>query len=243
MARFGGCLVIGGLVWTLTAPVQALDKMGGAEMLQQHLQTSRDQMRMLSDRTKALANQFDVVKTALLDSRRRNVEQAARISALGNQLEALHRQRRVRTVFFSELAGRLGEIPGIEVSGDKIVLSGDWLFESGVARISTNAESSLSRLIEALLQVKDEVPDDMAWALRIEGHTDSLQPGPDSTFDSDWAMSSARALSVLGAFQAQGLPSRHLSAAALADTRPLVFGVGDAAKRLNRRVEIHLSLR
>lgn len=243
MARFGECLIFGGLVWILTAPVQALDKVDGTAVLQEHLQTSRDQMRVLSDRTKALANQFDLVKTALLDSRRRNLEQAARISALGNQLEALHRQRRVRTVFFSELAGRIGEIPGIEITGDKVVLSGDWLFEPGVARISTDAEPSLSQLIEALRQVKDEVPDDMAWALRIEGHTDSLQPGPDSAFESDWAMSSARALAVLKSLQAQGLPPRHLLAAALADTRPLVFGVGDAAKRLNRRIEIHLSLR
>ncbi len=241
MSRFTS-LVLAGWMVTISSPLQALENVQDAEQLEQHLKTSRDQMRLLNDRTKALVSQFDMVKTALLDSHRRNQEQAARISALGNQLETLHQQRRVRTLFFFELANRLGRGSAVEISGDKIVLSGDWLFEAGAADISSAAEPVLTQLAEALLEARNEVPADMSWSLRIEGHTDSMQPEPDSEFNSDWAMSSARALAVLGSLQGQGLSPRHLSTASYADTRPLVFGVGEAAKRLNRRIEIHLSL-
>lgn len=242
MARLVTSILIATMISVPAAPLQAFDKVHDAEALQQHLDTSREQMRMLGDRTKALASQFDLVKTALLDSRRRNQEQAARISALGNQLETLHRQRRLRTLFFSELASRIEPGADLDINGDKVVLSGDWLFEPDGAAISVEAEERFSRLAEALLEVANEVPRDVSWSLRIEGHTDSLQPGPDSEFESDWALSSARALAVLERLQERGLSRRHLAAAALADTRPLVFGGGEAAKRLNRRIEIHLAV-
>ena len=83
-------------------------------------------------------------------------------------------------------------------------------------------------------------PDEYAWRLRVEGHSDSRPLRSNRRFDTNWELSAARALSMLRFLVAKGLPESRLSAVGLADTERRDPGDSSAAHRRNRRIEIHL---
>ena len=84
------------------------------------------------------------------------------------------------------------------------------------------------------------MPSEFPWRLRIEGHSDSRPLRSNPRFDSNWELSSARAVSLLQFLVAQGLPEDRLSAVGLADTNLRDPGSSKASHRRNRRIELHL---
>ena len=72
---------------------------------------------------------------------------------------------------------------------------------------------------------------------RIEGHTDST-PVKNSKFESNWELSSARAMNVLHYLSGLGVDEKNFSVAGYADTRALYQGDTPEAKAYNRRVDI-----
>ena len=72
---------------------------------------------------------------------------------------------------------------------------------------------------------------------RIEGHTDSI-PVKNSKFESNWELSSARAMNVLHYLSGLGVDEKNFSVAGYADTRALHKGDTPEAKAYNRRVDI-----
>ena len=78
--------------------------------------------------------------------------------------------------------------------------------------------------------------------LRIEGHTDD-SPVQGGRFRGNWDLSAARAATVTGYLQdAHRVPPAHLSAVGLADTKPVSREPTEAARELNRRVELVVEL-
>lgn len=74
--------------------------------------------------------------------------------------------------------------------------------------------------------------------ISIEGHTDSIAINT-SQFSSNWALSSARAVSVAhGLFEGGLLRPDRFAVKGLAETQPLVANDSPANRSLNRRVEI-----
>ena len=72
---------------------------------------------------------------------------------------------------------------------------------------------------------------------RIEGHTDST-PVKNSKFESNWELSSARAMNVLHYLSGLGVDEKNFSVTGYADTRALYKGDTPEAKAYNRRVDI-----
>ena len=72
---------------------------------------------------------------------------------------------------------------------------------------------------------------------RIEGHTDST-PVKNSKFESNWELSSARAMNLLPYLSGLGVDEKNFSVAGYADTRALYEGDTPEAKAYNRRVDI-----
>lgn len=76
--------------------------------------------------------------------------------------------------------------------------------------------------------------------LRVDGHTDR-QPIRDSTFRSNWELSTARAISVIEFLVAQGIAPEHLAAAGFGEYRPIDPADDEIAYRRNRRIEFKLT--
>src|SRR5687768_16546265 len=99
----------------------------------------------------------------------------------------------------------------------------------------------MDKLAQALKELESEIPADIAWVLRVDGHTDS---DPIQTVcKSNWELSSARAIAVVKYLISQGISPKHLVAAGFGEFQPLDPGESEDAKTRNRRIELKLTER
>lgn len=161
-------------------------------------------------------------------------------AALLQQVEQLEQYR---SEFFGRLRRILGDRPDVVIVGDRFVFPSELLFPSGSARLEPEGEAQLERLAATLREVAAEIPPDIDWVLRVDGHTDRRPVGPGSPFRSNWELSTARAISVVEFLIRKGIPPERLVAAGFGEFRPLDPGDGEAAWRRNRRIEFKLTER
>src|SRR6185312_5325172 len=110
----------------------------------------------------------------------------------------------------------------------------------GDATVSAEGIAALSKLAEAIKQLQGEIPADINWVLRIDGHTDK-RPINTVEFPSNWELSAARAIAVLKYLQGDGVSAQHLVAAGFGDSRPIDPGETDEAFARNRLIEFKLT--
>jgi chemotaxis protein MotB len=87
-----------------------------------------------------------------------------------------------------------------------------------------------------------DIPADLDWVLRIDGHTDR-RPIFTAQFPSNWELSTARAGAVAKYLISRGLPADRMVIAGYAEFRPLDPADTDAAYNKNRRIEFKLDQR
>ena len=97
-------------------------------------------------------------------------------------------------------------------------------------------------MANALLEIDKKIPAEIAWVLRVDGHTD-VRPVSGLTFKSNWELSSARAISVVQYLISRGIPAQRLVAAGFAEFQPLDTANTEDAYRRNRRIELKLTER
>lgn len=122
----------------------------------------------------------------------------------------------------------------IEVVGDDkrttIRIREKGSFPSGSAKLRPGYEPVIKKIIVALKEMEGKI--------QVSGHTDNI---PISTFrfESNWELSSARAVSILNAILKLGdIPPERFVVKGHADTEPLVPNTTAQNRALNRRVEI-----
>jgi chemotaxis protein MotB len=117
------------------------------------------------------------------------------------------------------------------------------LFASGSADLSPQGQQALTPIADAILQLINEIPSDLDWVLRVDGHTDRVPPGPNAPFESNWELSTARSLSVIAYFESRGVPPRRLLAAGFGEHYPINEARTAEAYAQNRRIELKLTSR
>ncbi len=111
-------------------------------------------------------------------------------------------------------------------------LDGSALFESGSADISPDAFAVLKELLKIIKANSCRV--------RVEGHTDNI-PIFTEKFDSNWELSTARAVNIVKYLVEEGnIAPQRLSAVGYGESRPLVPNDTPEHRARNRRVEIIL---
>ena len=91
-------------------------------------------------------------------------------------------------------------------------------------------------------EIADEIPPEIDWVLRVDGHTDSTPVSADSQFRDNWELSQARALSVVRYMtQVQGLPPDRLAATGFGEYQPIDPGrhARGAGAQPPHRAEVH----
>jgi chemotaxis protein MotB len=78
--------------------------------------------------------------------------------------------------------------------------------------------------------------------VRVDGHTDT-RPINTAQFPSNWALSASRAIAVVQALVARGVPPQHLLAAGFGEYQPIDLGTTEEAYARNRRIELKLTER
>jgi len=103
------------------------------------------------------------------------------------------------------------------------------LFAEGQAALTPRAEDVLAGLAPLLARAPSR--------LRVEGHTDDLRISSPQ-FPSNWELSTARAISVVGYLEGHGISRDRLSVAGYGEFHPLAPNDSAERRALNRRVEI-----
>lgn len=205
------------------------------------------QVELLNQQISALRRQIAALEDALDASEKQDRESQTRIADLGQRLNVALARRvqelsQYRSDFFGQLRRLIGERDDIRIVGDRFVFQAEVFFGSGSAEIGPDGQAALDKLARALLQLEQQIPNDINWVLRIDGHTDN-RPISTPTFASNWELSSARAISVVKYLIGQGVPAKRLVAAGFGEYQPLSDGLLEEDLRRNRRIELKLTER
>lgn len=206
-------------------------------------------VELLNQQIAALRRQMAALNAALGAAEERDAEAKTRIVDLGRRLNAALAQRvkelaRYRSEFFGRLRSILSQRADIRVVGDRFVFQSEVLFPQGSADINVQGSSELEKLALALLEVGAQIPTDINWVLRVDGHTD-IDPIRSNTspFASNWELSAARAIAVVKRLIERGVPPQKLVAAGFGEFQPIDPATTPEAKAKNRRIELKLTER
>lgn len=225
-----------------------------AGALDKQLETERtatrralSQVDLLNEQIGAMRRQLAALEDALSASENRDRESQARIAELGSRLNVALAQKvqelaRYRSDFFGRLRQILGNRPDIRVVGDRFVLQSEVLFPVGSAALKPEAGPELDRIAGAIADLAKQIPADLPWVLRVDGHTDA-RPIATPQFPSNWALSAARAIAVVQYLAGHGIAAQHLLAGAFGEFQPLDAGTSEDAYARNRRIEMKLTER
>ncbi|WP_020180644.1 peptidoglycan -binding protein [Methylopila sp. M107] len=207
---------------------------------------ARSQVELLNQQISALRRQIAALEDALNASENRDRESQAKIADLGSRLNVALAQRvqelnRYRSDFFGRLRQILADRPGVTVVGDRFVFQSELLFDAGKDELSDLAKPELDKLATALIQLTKDIPPDINWVMRVDGHTD-VRPVR-GAFSSNWQLSAARAIAVVQYLVSKGVPPQRLLAAGFGEFQPIDTAETEDAYRKNRRIELKLTER
>ena len=205
------------------------------------------QVEVLNQQIAALRRQLSALEQTLDVSEKKDRDSQTRIADLGQRLNVALAQRvqelsRYRSDFFGKLRDILGNRPDITIVGDRFVFQSEVFFDSGQAVLNPEGRIELDKLAGALLDLDKQIPPEIAWVLRVDGHTD-VRPIASVQFPSNWALSAARAISVVQYLMAKGVSPQRLVAAGFGEFQPLDPARTEEAFRRNRRLELKLTER
>ena len=161
--------------------------------------------------------------------RRSDIE---KIEELSRQLDEFNKTKQLlEERLQQEIADKQVRLEMAE-KGLVITFVADVLFDSGKAKIRQEANPTLDKVSQVLIE---NVPQN---DIGIEGHTDN-EPIKYSGWKSNWELSTARALSVLHyLIDDKGISPRRVSAIGYGEFRPVASNATKEGRQLNRRVEI-----
>ncbi len=199
----------------------------------------------LREQIGTLSTTLKNVESALSQRDEQIAEQKIEISTLGNRInEALasevNQLQAYRSEFFGNLKQALGNNEDIKIEGDRFVISSGVLFNSASAELGNQGLRSVNRLAETINIIGKEIPNDIDWVIRVDGHTDNI-PYTGTQYKDNWALSNARALSVVHQLIAQGVSPNKLVAAGFGEFHPINQEDTPDALAQNRRIEIKLT--
>lgn len=176
-----------------------------------------------------------LARAAAEERKRRELEEAERV-----RLEAEKQNlERYRSEFFGRLRDVIGAQDGVRIVGDRFVFSSEVLFAPGAANLSREGEGELAKIAGILRNVVGDIPDEIDWVIRVDGHTDNVPLSGAGAFADNWELSQARALSVVRYMvNFLGIPPERLSANGFGQYQPIASGNSPEARAQNRRIEL-----
>ena len=208
-------------------------------------ESGRAQVALLTRQIVELRTQIATVSAALGVMEAGGRDKDAQIAGLSTRLNValaskVEELQRYRSEFFGRLRDVLANRPGVQVVGDRFVFQSEVLFPTGSADMTAAGQEQIKALATTLKEIAAEIPGDINWLLRVDGHADR-QPVGRGIFASNWELSSQRAINVVKLLVDEGVPANRLAATGFGEFQPLDPGEGLAALARNRRIELRLT--
>ena len=211
-------------------------------------QRALSQVELLNQQIAALRKQIGALEQALDASEAKDRESNTKIADLGKRLNVALAQRvqelnRYRSDFFGRLREILSARENIRIVGDRFVFQSEVLFPVGSEVINDAGRVEMKKLADAIIELQKEIPPEINWVLRVDGHTDNRPLSGTGRYRDNWELSSARATSVVKFLIENGVPANRLVAAGFGEFQPLDTADTDDARNKNRRIELKLTER
>ena len=183
---------------------------------------------------------------AQVEEDRRIKLEVAEYNRLQKERELLKSQATELERYKSDFFGRIRELvegkDGIKIVGDRFVFSSEVLFDVGKADLSMLGRLEIQKVAVILNQVVKEIPKNLNWIIRVDGHTDNTAMVQGAEFKDNWELSQARALSVVRFMISDlGFPKDRLAATGFGEFQPVTSGSSAEERAQNRRIEIKLT--
>ena len=183
---------------------------------------------------------------AQVEEGRRIKLEVAEYNRLQKERELLKSQATELERYKSDFFGRIRELvegkDGIKIVGDRFVFSSEVLFDVGKADLSMLGRLEIQKVAVILNQVVKEIPKNLNWIIRVDGHTDNTAMVQGAEFKDNWELSQARALSVVRFMISDlGFPKDRLAATGFGEFQPVTSGSSAEERAQNRRIEIKLT--
>jgi chemotaxis protein MotB len=205
------------------------------------------QAALMSQQLQDLQQELEKLSAALDASDKLTAAQKAQISDLGRRMNRalagkVQELQRYRSEFFGRLRDIVATRPGVSIVGDRFVFQSEVLFTPASAELGPNGKAQLAEFAKTLLDLARQIPPEVNWILRVDGHTDNV-PIASPVFASNWELSTARAVAVVKFLIAQGVPPDRLAAAGFGEFQPVDPANSVGARARNRRIELMLDQR
>ena len=219
----------------LTAQLAEAGKLGDAARAQ--IALLNQQMAALREQMQQVAAALDLAEAAGRDDKAQIANLSTRLNtALASKVEEL---QRYRSEFFGKLREVLQNRQDVQIVGDRFVFQSEVLFPAGSAEMSGSGQEQITKLAATLKQIAAEIPADVNWLLRVDGHADKQ---PRRSGDAgNWELSAQRAINVVKLLVEDGIPANRLAATGFGEYQPLDPGDTAAAFARNRRIELRLT--
>jgi chemotaxis protein MotB len=209
-------------------------------------QQALSQVELLNQQIAALRAQIAAVEEALQASESKDKSSQTKIADLGRRLNVALAQRvqelnRYRSDFFGRLREILSDRENIRIVGDRFVFQSEVLFSSGSADLNDAGKVEMDKLAAAIIELSKEIPAEINWVLRVDGHTDNVPLSGTGKYADNWELSSGRATSVVKYLISKGVAPDRLVAAGFGQYQPIAEGDTDEARSQNRRIELKLT--
>ena len=229
------------------AEAQIGELQGAVETEREVSAQALSQVDLLNLQLSALRQQIQALEGALDVSENRDRESRVQIADLGRRLNVALAQRvqelaRYRSDFFGRLREILSDRENIRIVGDRFVFQSEVLFPSGSDVLQPAGEEQIAQLATAILELNREIPSDINWIIRVDGHTDNV-PITGGRFSDNWQLSTDRAGAVVKYLVEQGVPPHRLAATGFGEFQPLDTADTPEARDRNRRIELKLTER
>ena len=107
----------------------------------------------------------------------------ARVEAEAKDLE------RYRSEFFGRMREILGAREGVQVVGDRFVFPAEVLFDTGSAVLGPEGRAQVARVAAVIREIAGNIPPEINWILRVDGHTDRTPVTGGGLFADNWELS------------------------------------------------------
>ena len=201
----------------------------------------------LNRNVEKLNNRLEELSKLLISAEEEDRKKKIKIENLGKKLNQalagkLQELSEYQSIFFKKIKEALGDRKDIKVEGDRFIFPSEIFFESGSDVIQAEGIKKLSDIAKSLNEISEKIPSKIDWVLRIDGHTDKI-PIYNEKFNSNWHLSSSRAINIVKLLIENGISPNRLVAAGFGEHSPLLSQENEEAYKKNRRIEIKLTRR
>lgn len=215
-------------------------------------QDRKDLQTELEAQRASLSEQLLKLQSALSAAEEKSREQEIQYVEMSNKLNKaladkvaeLNKMAEYQSEFYKAVKTALGDRTTIQQDGDRFIISSDILFGSGSYTLSPEGKNQLRLIANVIKDLENQIPTDIDWIIRIDGHTDRKQVMRGTkAYKNNTELSLLRATAVADELAKAGVSRRRLVPSGFGDLYPVELGTDQESMQKNRRIELQLTNR